>query len=89
MAWPGRIINIIHGVDLIDLNQTDANAALAANLAFSFIGAKPMFASPGDLSVTTNLLGSLVERDLNGDGLPNFRILVASNFSMTASDFML
>ena len=89
MSGLDRIMDFVHGVDLIDLSALDANSAMAGNQAFSFTGAKPFFASAGDLSFTAGLLGSLVEGDLNGDGMSDFRILVVGNYTMSASDFIL
>ncbi len=89
MSGYDRIMDFVRGSDKIDLSLIDADSTLAGNQAFGFTGAKPFFASPGDLSFTTNLAGSLVEGDLNGDGFSDLRILVVGNYSLTASDFIL
>ena len=57
--------------------------------AFHFNAGRPFFASAGDLNVTTNLLGTLIEGDVKGDGVSDVRLLVVGNYTLKASDFIL
>lgn len=84
-----RIMDFADGQDLIDLSLIDANATLAGNQAFSFAGAKPFFTSAVDLWVTSSLLGSVVQGEVNGVGISDFRILVGGDYDMGASNFVL
>jgi len=79
----------VKGQDKIDLSLIDANTTLAGNQAFSFVGVKPFFGSAGDLYVTNTMAGALVEGDVNGDGVADFRVLVMGVTGMTAADFIL
>lgn len=89
MSGLDRVMDFAKGSDKIDLSLIDAVSTLAGNDAFHFNAARPFFASAGDLNITTNLLGTVVEGDVNGDGLSDFRILVVGNYAMEASDFIL
>ena len=61
-----RVMDFVRGTDKIDLSLIDADSTPAGNQAFSFAGAKPFFASAGDLYFKSALIGSVVEGDVNG-----------------------
>lgn len=84
-----RIMDFTRGQDKIDLSGIDANTAQSGNQAFNFTGAQPMFGSEGDLFFRSTLIGSVVEGDVNGDGMADFRIVVVGVYDMQASDFIL
>jgi len=70
--------------DLIDLSLIDANANVAGNQAFTFIGANAFTGTAGEL----NFLNGFVEGDINGDAVADFRIqLFVGN--LAATDFLL
>jgi Ca2+-binding RTX toxin-like protein len=89
MTGLDRVMDFVKDSDKIDLSAMDADGTLSGNQAFHFNAIRPFFASAGDLNVSTNLLGTLVEGDVNGDGLSDFRILVVGNYALAASDFIL
>ncbi len=89
MSGLDRVMDFVKGADKIDLSVLDADSTLAGNQAFHLNATRPFFASAGDLNILTNILGSVVEGDVNGDGFSDFRILVVSNYAMQASDFLL
>lgn len=74
--------------DLIDLRVIDANASAAGNQAFAFIGAAPFKAGvPGLLRFDTG--ARLLQGDTNGDGKPDFEVLIAGTIKIAADDFLL
>ena len=77
LAAPDRITDFTAGEDRIDLGLIDANAALAGNQAFTYIGAAALTAA-GQLRAAS-LGGTLyaVEGDVDGGGA-DFRIVVDS-----------
>ena len=89
MSGLDRVMDFVKGVDKIDLSAIDADSTLTGNQAFHFNATLPFFASAGDLNISTNLLGTLVEGDVNGDGFSDFRVLVVSNYDLQANDFIL
>ncbi len=66
-----------------------ANTLLAGNQSFHFAGDNPMFVAEQDLWTRTTLTGTLVEGDVNGDSLADFRILVSGTSSLGQSSFIL
>jgi Ca2+-binding RTX toxin-like protein len=77
--------------DRVDLSRIDANAGLAGDQAFSFIGNAAFGNHAGELRYE-NLTGTTwrVEGDTNGDGAADFELLlVADSDPITAGDFML
>ncbi len=84
-----RIMDFTHGSDKIDLSGIDAETTASGNQAFHWAGAQPMFGSEGDLFFRTTLAGSVVEGDVNGDGVADFRILISGVYDMQAADFIL
>lgn len=89
MSGIDRVMDFVKGADKIDLSSIDADSTQTGNQAFHFNATQPFFASAGDLNISTNLLGTLVEGDVNGDGFSDFRLLVVSNYALQATDFML
>lgn len=62
--------------DRIDLTTIDANANLAGNQAFTFIGAAAFSGTAGELRVQASGTNQLVYGDVNGDGVADFLIVV-------------
>ena len=83
-----RVMDFTRGTDKIDLSLIDADSTLAGNQAFSFAGAKPFFASAGDLYFKSTLVGALVEGDVNGDGVADFRVVLTGVYDLSAADFV-
>lgn len=89
MSGYDRVMDFVAGTDKIDLSVIDANGAMAGSQAFSFVAAKPFFASAGDLYATANLGGTMIEGDVNGDGITDIRFFMVCDYNVTASDFIL
>jgi Ca2+-binding RTX toxin-like protein len=73
-----------HG-DRIDLSVIDANARLAGNQAFSFIGAAAFKGIAGQL----NFQGQHLRGDINGDRVADFDIHLVGVSSMIVADMFL
>ncbi|HEX8216284.1 MAG TPA: hypothetical protein VF577_02350, partial [Allosphingosinicella sp.] len=78
--------------DLINLRDMDANANLAGDQNFDFVGSA-LFTpgQPGQVRVQQVGTVALVQADVNGDALPDLEILVdvADSHPLTAIDFIL
>ena len=75
------------GEDKIDLSAIDAKAGTLANDAFSFVASFSNVA--GQLIKQASGLDTLILADTSGDGIAEFRILLAGNLTLTATDFIL
>lgn len=62
--------------DRIDLTTIDANANVAGNQAFSYIGGAAFTGVAGQLRVQASGTNQLVYGDVNGDGIADFLIVV-------------
>jgi Ca2+-binding RTX toxin-like protein len=85
-----RITDFSHADgDRIDLSRIDANI-LSPRLDndFRFIGTAP-FERAGDLHVVKGFAITLIEGDVNGDGLADFSITLSGNLTLAAGDFIL
>jgi ELWxxDGT repeat protein len=71
--------------DRIDLRPLDANTALAGNQAFAWIGGAEFDGLAGQL----RFAGGELEGDLDGDGVADFQIGLASGVSLTAASIWL
>ena len=74
--------------DRIDLSLIDANAGLAGDQGFSFIGSAGFSNKAGELRVVSGT-NSLVLGDVNGDAAPDFAIILIGNHVLRAMDFVL
>ncbi len=77
------------GADLIDLAGLDANAGLAGDQAFTFIGAAAFSAVAGQLRLSISGVDGLLDADVDGNGITDFRIVLTGVTLLTAADFIL
>ena len=75
--------------DKIDLSAIDANLSRKGNQAFSFIGAKEFGAKAGELRYEKLESYTVVEGDVNGDGVADFSIALKGVHSLSKSYFVL
>ena len=75
--------------DKIDLHLIDANASLAGDQAFSFIGTNAFSGAAGQLRYAASGGNTLISGDVNGDKVADFSILVSGAHAFGASDFVL
>jgi Ca2+-binding RTX toxin-like protein len=75
--------------DRIDLSAIDANLSRKGNQAFSFIGAKEFGAKAGELRYEKLESYTVVEGDVNGDGVADFSIALKGIHTLSKSYFIL
>ncbi len=78
--------------DRIDLSTLDANSGLSGNQAFSFIGSAAFSGAAGQLRAVVGGIGggTLVQVDVNGDGVADLEIgLIGVVDPLTSSAFVL
>ena len=85
-AVAGETITDFDAGDLIDLSAIDANAGLAGDQAFLFIGSA-LFSATGRGQVRFS--GGQVQGDSNGDGVADMFINMTGVVAMSATDFVL
>ncbi|WP_262299381.1 M10 family metallopeptidase C-terminal domain-containing protein [Microvirga sesbaniae] len=79
------IKDFIRRSDHIDLRSIDANAKVAGNQAFSFIGRSEFTGKSGQLK----FVNGVVSGDVNGDKVADFQIKVTNLTSLSKGDFYL
>jgi Ca2+-binding RTX toxin-like protein len=90
--WGGTrdmIKDFTAGADTIDLAAIDANAGLAGDQAFAFIGDGAFTRHAGELQVVAFGDNTMVSADVDGNGRADFQVLLAGYVSLQAIDFML
>lgn len=77
--------------DLIDLSGVDAVAGVSGNQAFTFIGEAKFSGVAGELRYreVSNGANREIQGDTDGDGNPDFLILVTGSLTLAADDFVL
>ncbi len=87
------ITDFTRGLDKIDLSAIDANAAASGNQAFKFIaGNDASFThTAGELAWRTDAAHNqtIIQGDVNGDGVHDFEIQLTGIVNLTGSDFVL
>ena len=74
--------------DKIDLHLLDANASVAGNQAFSFVGTSAFSGVAGELHYAPLGANTLVSGDVNGDKGGDFSILLSGSHALSVSDFI-
>ncbi|WP_052726426.1 M10 family metallopeptidase C-terminal domain-containing protein [Devosia epidermidihirudinis] len=84
------ITDFTPGQDKIDLSAIDANTKLAGNQEFSFIAANngSFTKTPGELAWHTESGKTIVQGDIDGDGIHDFEIELKGVLNLKASDFI-
>jgi Ca2+-binding RTX toxin-like protein len=78
------------GLDHIDLSAIDANVGASGDQAFSFIGSVAFSHAAAQLRQTGDGAGNtIIEGDVQGDGVADFQILLKGTYALTGSDFVL
>ncbi|HEY0130547.1 MAG TPA: M10 family metallopeptidase C-terminal domain-containing protein, partial [Allosphingosinicella sp.] len=86
-----RILDFTPGTDKIELDRIDANALVAGNQAFSWIGSSAFTGSAGQLRAYEQGGSWFVEGDVNGDGSADLVIALTLQgpTPLGAGDFLL
>ncbi|HEX8525517.1 M10 family metallopeptidase C-terminal domain-containing protein [Allosphingosinicella sp.] len=81
------LVDFVSGTDRIDLSAIDADSNTAGDQAFTFVGSATFSGKAGELR--SEAVGNQVHvyADVNGDGLADMHIVVASPL-LTAGDFI-
>lgn len=79
------ILDFTAGADVIGLTAIDANAGLAGNQAFNFVGASSFGGVAGQLRQA----GAFLEGDVNGDGVADLRIELRGSPALAEDDLLL
>ncbi len=86
-----RIVDFVPGVDRVEISRLDADLATPGNQAFTLIGTAPFSGTAGELhylqDAATNT--TLLQADMNGDGLADFEIAFDGILDFTDGDFLL
>ena len=85
-----RITDFSHAQgDRIDLAAIDANAGVAGDQAFSFIGSGLYTGVAGQLRYAVAGSTTTIAGDLNGDSVSDFHIVLTGAIGLVAADFVL
>jgi serralysin len=88
-AGRDRIQDFQRGMDKIDLAAIDASSRADGDQSFIWIGTAGFSGRAGELhQIRSNGL-TVVEGDLNGDGIADFQIEFATTMSLSSTDFLL
>ena len=71
--------------DKIDLSALDANAKMAKDQAFNFIGSSAFSGKAGELRYD----GTTIYGDVDGNGVADFSIIISNHATLSGSDFIL
>ncbi|HEY0044620.1 MAG TPA: M10 family metallopeptidase C-terminal domain-containing protein [Allosphingosinicella sp.] len=88
IGFNDRITDFVTGTDKIRLSEIDANAGLAGNQAFTFIGNAAFSGVAGQLRAFTQGGNQMFGGDVNGDGVADFTINIG-NGTAVVTDFFL
>ena len=75
--------------DRIELGAIDANARVAGNQAFNYLGDAAFTGQAGELSARNITGGTLISGDVNGDRIADFALLLDDRMSLGADSFIL
>jgi Ca2+-binding RTX toxin-like protein len=77
------------GGDFIDLGSIDANSTLDGDQAFSFLAGGDFTGTAGQLRYWTNATDTVLQGDFDGDGLPDFSVILNGVIALDAGDLVL
>lgn len=86
---PDRVTDFTRGSDRIDLSWIDAVSGTGTNDPFEFIGSTAFSGDAGELRFVQTSGSVRIEGDVDGDGLPDFHILLEGIATVGAADFIL
>jgi Ca2+-binding RTX toxin-like protein len=85
------ITDFVSATDKIDLRTIDANSTVALDQAFTFLTVKDAAFThvAGELRYITSGANTIVEGDVNGNGVADFQIQLTGNLTLLGTDFIL
>ena len=88
VAARDKIYGFTAGVDKLNLSGIDADTTMAGNQAFHTVQPGMIFASPGDLEITSEGFNTIVQGDVNGDGVWDFSVQLVMSLGVTSADIV-
>ena len=88
VAARDKIYGFTAGVDKLNLSGIDADTTMAGNQAFHMVQPGMIFASPGDLEITSQGFNTIVQGDVNGDGVWDFSVQLVMSLGVTSADIV-
>jgi serralysin len=90
-ALRDTITDFFKGQDIIDLSALDANQNIPGNQAFTFLGETRIFTAAGQVIFNFNEENqtTVLNVELNGDGIADFQIGLLGIIPFTAADLIL
>lgn len=83
------ITDFVAGEDRIEISRFDADTTQGGNQGFDFIGAAGFSGTAGELGYVQAGANTIVQADVNGDGLADFEIELSGLLMLSAGDFLL
>lgn len=84
-----RITDFGSGADKIDLSAIDADTTTDADQEFLFVGTAAFSHTPGELRYTARKKMTVIQGDVDGDGVSDFAIELTGRHALVADDFIL
>lgn len=75
--------------DIIDLSAMDANGASGGDQSFSFVGTAAFTGTAGELRYSLSGNATVIEGDIDGDGVADFAVVLSGDIALQGSDFIL
>jgi Ca2+-binding RTX toxin-like protein len=90
-ATADRITDFVIGSDRLNFSRMDANAGLAGDQAFNFVGTGNFGGGAGSIRYENSGANLLVKVDINGDGSTDMEIILVGRAGgiLSATDFVL
>jgi Ca2+-binding RTX toxin-like protein len=82
------ILDFATGKDKIDLGNIDAGSA-AGDQAFAFVGGTQFSHTEGELRYKTTAVRTVIQADIDGDGIADFEIGLQGVITLSSDDFIL
>ncbi|HEY3049928.1 MAG TPA: M10 family metallopeptidase C-terminal domain-containing protein, partial [Polaromonas sp.] len=83
------ITDFISGTDRIDFSGIDANTLVAGNQAFTMLGTAAFFGVAGQLRYDVVGADTVMQGDVNGDGVADFELQLTGIQSFVPADLLL
>ena len=83
------ITDFVSGEDRIELSRFDADITQGNKQAFTFVGEAGLGGTAGELAFVRGSGATIVQADLDGDGMADFEIELSGEMTLTESDFLI
>lgn len=83
------IMDFVSGEDRIELSRIDADITQGFKQRFTFVGDAGLSGTAGELAYTQTTYNTIIQGDVNGDGVADFEIQLVGVMDLTAGDFLI